>query len=162
MAWRVVRAVLSSKLRVDSFRGEGPASISDHMVSIIACLLENVKIMKIVGLGLAALLMLVLSAVLAVTSAPAFELFHLETQEWYNCIKTFWAQRNVYGDDAWDDVLASSVRNPSCVQLGKNGPSAANLTASFLAETVVPLLIAFFFGGLPLRFYLKKFLVATD
>jgi len=116
---------------------------------IVITILEKAKVMKIMGLGVVALLMLVLSVLSTILSAPVFASFQSDVQGWYDCVKYSFAIRNLFGDTAWDIALTSaSISGTECPSLPQSGPSQVILLVSLLTETLIPLLVAMFFASL--------------
>jgi len=150
---RVVQLLIRSLVRSSRVRNFESAGWWGTVGVAIAALMQRPKVVKILVLGMVALLMVVLSASLTVLSAPAFVTFNEDMQEWYACVKFDFARSSVFGETEWEKVVnevmqLSGGEQGKCPPLPQNGPSVALQLTHLLTEALVPMAIAFFFSKL--------------
>jgi hypothetical protein len=154
---KIIGVLVQSYVRVKSV--EGLNYFGKVKVAFLA-LAQKPKVVKIMALGMTALLMLVLSVSMTILSAPAFASFHDDSQAWYECIKRHFALRNLYGK--WEELLAEAAADAAatgddvdtsalggCPPLPQGGPSLNSQLIQMVAETLVQLLVATFYGRMP-------------
>jgi hypothetical protein len=146
---RVVRIITSTRRRITD-RNDEPGlrnRIFSSARLCVAAMIEKPKVLKIVVLGILGLFMAVFCVILTVLSAPVFASFHDDTQNWHDCVKFSFARRSLFGDASWDSALAEGGGD-ACPDLPKNGPSTVSIALALVTESLVPMVIAFFFGTL--------------
>jgi hypothetical protein len=151
VVFKIVKTIVSAfaRAKLNVIDG-GDNSLFVQIRIVVTALAQKPKVLKIVMLGVMALLLLALNLSLTITSAGSFASFHDDMTHWYDCVRYSFAKQALYGEESWDEAVASIPGGSDvCPPLPEEGPSVAMQTITILSEALVPIVVAVFFKRIP-------------